>query len=37
MQQIMRTFHKTRVPRKPRTFKKGGGFVLLDFGTGNSL
>ena len=35
MQQLMRTFHKTKVPRKPRTFKKGRGFVLLDFGTDN--
>lgn len=35
MQQIMRTFNKAKVPRKPRTLKKGGGLVLLDFGTGN--
>ena len=35
MHQIMRAFHKTKVPRKFRTIKKSGGFLLLDFGTGN--
>ena len=35
MQQIMRIFHKNKVPRKPKTLKSSGALALLVIGICN--